>query len=256
MPDTLPRIRTLILRSGTEAALQSVRLDVAPHPTAPMADGHHPARSFYDRISGVYDLIADAGEHEARELGLELLAITPGERVLEIGFGTGHSLEALARAAGEEGHVAGIDISNGMLRQATKRLEGTGLAHRIELTCAAVPPLPYPDGTFDAVSMSFTLELFELERIPEVLAETARVLVPGGRLGVVSMALPRPDERESLLERGYQWMHRHFPHIVDCQPIEAERFVEEAGFALTQARRIDLFTMPVAVLVGGVPSSR
>ncbi|MEZ6106104.1 MAG: hypothetical protein R3B96_08335 [Pirellulaceae bacterium] len=48
-------------------------------------------QQFYDRISQVYDFIADGGEHRAREIGLRRLAIQPGESVLEIGYGTGHS---------------------------------------------------------------------------------------------------------------------------------------------------------------------
>ncbi|MCS7469621.1 hypothetical protein NZK35_23470 [Stieleria sp. ICT_E10.1] len=57
---------------------------------------HASTRSFYDRISHVYNLIADAGEHKARERGLEILAVQEGEDVLEIGYGTGHSLTELA----------------------------------------------------------------------------------------------------------------------------------------------------------------
>ncbi|MEO8166149.1 MAG: hypothetical protein ABI619_12210, partial [Betaproteobacteria bacterium] len=47
-----------------------------------------------------------------------------------------------------------------------------------------------------------------------------RVLKPGGRFGTVSMATTPPGQTDSLLERTYKWMHEHFPHIVDCQPID------------------------------------
>ena len=50
-----------------------------------------------------------------------------GERVLEIGFGTGHSLVALAAAAGEDGRVDGVDISEGMADVAGRRLKKHGL---------------------------------------------------------------------------------------------------------------------------------
>ena len=71
-------------------------------------------KQFYDRISHAYDMIADGGEHVAREKGLALLNVQPGEAVLEIGYGTGHSLVALIEAVGEKGSVSGIDISSGM----------------------------------------------------------------------------------------------------------------------------------------------
>jgi hypothetical protein len=61
-------------------------------------DDVHLTRKFYDRISNVYDALADANEHTARKKGLALLAVQRGESVLEIGFGTGHSLVALAEA--------------------------------------------------------------------------------------------------------------------------------------------------------------
>lgn len=213
----------------------------------------NPTRAFYDRISHVYDLIADAGERRARRLGLELLAARSGETVLEVGFGTGHGLAELARAVGAPGKVVGVDLSSGMVEVAHKRLEREGLLERVELVRAEVPPIPRPDESFDAVFSSFTLELFERERIPEVLAELRRVLRPGGRCGVVSMATVSPGEQESVLERTYKWMHCHFPHIVDCRPIEVEREVAAAGFELIEERRVSLFTMPVAVVVGRRP---
>jgi demethylmenaquinone methyltransferase/2-methoxy-6-polyprenyl-1,4-benzoquinol methylase len=210
----------------------------------------NPTRSFYDRVSKVYDLLADGGEHRARERGLEVLAAAPGERVLELGFGTGHALVALAEAVGARGRVIGIDISEGMLSVATNRLADVGLADRVDLRCQEVPPIELDSGSVDAVFLSFTLELFPLERIPEVLSEVSRVLTPEGRIGVVAMATVAEDESESMLEKSYKWMHQHFPHIVDCQPIAAERHLREAGFMLEYEERISLFTMPVAVLVG------
>jgi len=214
-------------------------------------EGH--ARRFYDRISGAYDSIADAGEHRCRERGLELLNVLPGTDVLEIGFGTGHTLVSLAGAVGEQGSVCGVDISQGMHDVARARLEKAELAERVQLAVQAVPPLPYNDQQFDAVTLSFTLELFPLDLIPEVLQEIGRVLRPEGTLGVVSMALVEEGERESLLERTYKWMHLHFPHIVDCQPIDASGLVAAAGFRIARSERLDLFTMPVAALLAENP---
>jgi len=213
------------------------------------------ARTFYDRISGVYDLIADSGERRAREFGLAQLAASSGEDILEIGFGTGHALVALARAVGLGGRVTGVDLSEGMRQVASHRVARENLQDRVVLTCAEVPPLPFEADRFDAVFLSFTLELFPLERIPQVLQEIRRVLRPGGRMGVVSMATVSPGEPESRLEKSYKWMHLHFPHIVDCQPIEVERYVEEAGYELLECDRIELFTLPVAVVVGRKPGS-
>ena len=53
-------------------------------------------RTFYNRISRAYDRIADASERACRDRGVEVIDAKPGERVLELGFGTGHGLVALA----------------------------------------------------------------------------------------------------------------------------------------------------------------
>ncbi|MCA9027881.1 MAG: methyltransferase domain-containing protein [Planctomycetaceae bacterium] len=206
-------------------------------------------RSFYDRISKVYDVIADGGEHTARERGLAALAVQSGEQVLEVGYGTGHSLVSLVKAAGETGSVSGIDISQGMHDAALHRLQADNLADRVDLRVGVVPPLPWPDDHFDVVSMSFTLELFPLDVIPTVLSEIRRVLKKSGRLGVVSMSVTDVGQSDSMMEKTYKWMHQHFPHIVDCQPINAVRFVEEAGLQITHREEMAIWSMPVAILV-------
>ncbi|MEZ6079164.1 MAG: methyltransferase domain-containing protein [Pirellulaceae bacterium] len=210
----------------------------------------NPTKSFYDRISHAYDLIADGGEHEARQRGLELLNIQPGESVLEIGFGTGHTLLALAKAVGPSGHVVGIDISTGMRDVARNRLPRRKLRKPGSIASADCAASTAESATVDAVTMSFTLELFPLHEIPILLAECRRVLRPHGRLGVVSMATVDEGERASMLEKTYVWMHNHFPHIVDCQPIPLEVLLASAGFSIQQKAKLEIFTMPVAAVVG------
>jgi len=210
---------------------------------------HEATRRFYDRISGAYDLISDAGEAAARRRGIELLAVRPGERVAEIGYGTGHALEALALAVGPTGRVAGIDISDGMRREADRRLERAALTERVELQVGVAPPLPWPDDEFDAVFMSFTLELFPDDVIPALLGEVARVLRPAGRLGVVAMAEPPPGHRLNPLERAYRFMHQHFPHIVDCRPLEVADTLTAGGFKVAESASFDIWTLPVTAAV-------
>lgn len=206
-------------------------------------------QSFYDRISHAYDLISDAGEHKARERGEQALNVQPGEKVLELGFGTGNSVIDLIEAAGESGHVWGIDVSPGMLKVASKKIASKGFEDRVDLCVGDARKLPYGDDQFDAVFTSFTLELFPLDDIPAVLSEVARVLKPGGRLGVVSMATVKEGEGASELEKTYIWMHQHFPHIVDCQPIDVVRLVSEAGLKIEDEIEMAIWTMPVRSVV-------
>jgi len=101
------------------------------------------ARRFYTRISTVYDALADHDEHRARAAGIALLDPRPGERILEIGFGTGSSIVPIAAAVGASGQVAGIDISPGMKAVAEQRLRAANLPTPVDLRVAAVPPLPF-----------------------------------------------------------------------------------------------------------------
>lgn len=80
-------------------------------------------RKAYDHLSCAYDLLAGSSETEFMHLGLDMLAMNPGEIVLEIGCGTGKALVELCHQAGEMGRVYGLDLSPGMLQVTHKRLE-------------------------------------------------------------------------------------------------------------------------------------
>jgi ubiquinone/menaquinone biosynthesis C-methylase UbiE len=216
-----------------------------------MSDEHHENnRAFYDRIAGAYDLMADASEKPARQAGLKALELRPGQNVLEIGFGTGNEIIDLADLVGPSGLVAGIDISAGMLDVTRKKLVVHAVKTPLDLRLGDARQLPWPDDTFDAVYTSFTLELFPAADIAAVLAEAKRVLKPGGKVGVVSMAEVKPGAKPSVLERAYVWMHRHFPHLVDCRPIEAGAVLAAAGFKIVKTIDMEIWTMPVAAVVG------
>jgi ubiquinone/menaquinone biosynthesis C-methylase UbiE len=202
-------------------------------------------RAYYDKISGVYDLLAERSEGPVRQAGLDRLALAPGERVLEIGYGTGHCLVELAKAVGPEGRVFGTDLSEGMRARAQERLERERLTDTVELSCGDAARLSYPDGSIDAVFVSFTLELFDTPEIPLVLAECRRVLRMGGRIGVVAIS---KEGKDGLAVGAYEWTHRHFPNLLDCRPIFARRALEDAGFSIIDAT-ITKMWVPVEIVV-------
>jgi ubiquinone/menaquinone biosynthesis C-methylase UbiE len=206
-------------------------------------------RAFYDKISGVYDLLSEHSEGPVRRAGLEKLQISPAEHVLEIGYGTGHSLVELAQLVGESGRVFGIDLSEGMRTQAHARLEHQQLLNQVELSVGDAADLPYPDAGLDAVFMSFTLELFDTPEIPKVLAECYRVLRPGGRIGVVAITKQRHHD---LAVEAYEWTHRHFPNLLDCRPIYAGCSLEQAGFKI-QSTAIASMWVPVEIVIAQKP---
>lgn len=202
-------------------------------------------RRFYDRISRAYDVIADSSEHAIRDLGIRALALTHGERVLEIGCGTGHGLVSLAASVRETGEVHGIDISGGMMAVARERIELAGL-HRVTLAIGDAGALCFKSQVFDAAFMSFTLELFD-SAIPKVLAEARRVLRDGGRLGIVAMA--ETDRTNAMIDL-YVWLHRHWPHVVDCRPIDVGGVLQAARFQTTIIVTATIWSLPVVAAIG------
>ncbi len=209
------------------------------------------AKETYDKISRFYDYFAGVFEKKYRSIGLEQLNINRGETVLEIGFGTGHCLKKIAESVGEKGKVYGIDISSGMLEVSKQRLKETGLIDRVVLFCGDATKMPYEDNKFDAVFMSFTLELFDTPEIPEILGEIKRVLKPYGRLGVVSMS---KEDGDSILLRLYEWAHKIVPQYADCRPIYVERSIKDGGFEIAHREKVKLFKLPGEIVISLLPS--
>jgi demethylmenaquinone methyltransferase/2-methoxy-6-polyprenyl-1,4-benzoquinol methylase len=169
-----------------------------------------------------------------------------GERVLEVGFGTGHGLVALARQVGEWGEVYGLDISEGMLRVARQEVIKAGLADRVELAIGDAEAMPFMDDPFDALFMSFVLELFDTPQIPAVLQESRRVLRSDGRISVV--ALSREGE-SGLMRQLYEWAHQKFPKVVDCRPIYVRKALEDAEFRIEEAVERMMWGLPVEIVI-------
>lgn len=210
------------------------------------------ARSAYDRMSGWYDLLAGSSEQKYVRAGLRQLDAQPGERILEIGFGTGHALAALARSVGSSGEVWGLDLSPGMIAEAGANLRRGGLRSDVVLVCGDGASLPLSEQSVDGVFMSFTLELFDTPRIPLVLRECGRVLRENGRLSVVSLARGRAP---SVSVRVYEWLHNLYPRWVDCRPIPVTSVLEEAGFQIVDLERRTMWTLPVDIVTAAKRSS-
>jgi len=205
----------------------------------------------YGALSKFYGLLEGRFEKEPREKGLELLAIKEGEAVLEVGVGTGFSLREIARSVGTGGKAHGIDTTPEMLRLTEKRLGKAALLDRVALHEGDARAMPLGDNMFDAVYMSAALELFDTPDIPRVLGEIKRVLKPGGRLGVVSLA---KEGRESFwFLRLYEWLHRKFPKYASCRPIYVEKTIKQAGFDIVKSQEFMIMKLVPVKLVLAMP---
>ncbi|MFC1905945.1 class I SAM-dependent methyltransferase [Chloroflexota bacterium] len=198
------------------------------------------AKRYYDRISRYYDIVAGSFERKYAQMALDMLSICEGETVVEIGIGTGHCLKSIAQFVGRSGMVCGIDISGGMLQISKQRL-----GNAAGLCCGDAVCLPYMDSVFDAVFMSFTLELFDTPEIPIVLSEIRRVLKDRGRLGIVAMS--KKGKGDAMIGL-YEWLHKKWPAYFDCRPIYLEKAIIEAGFIVQSQRRASLFGLPLEIV--------
>ena len=203
------------------------------------------AKASYDKISKWYDKLFSRFERKYREAGLQKLIAKEGEMILEIGFGTGHCILALSQSVGDSGKVYGIDISEGMCNIARSRIKKTRLSERVELDCGDATELPFEANFFDAIFMSFTLELFDTPEIPIVLHECQRVLRRGGRICIVAMS----RKGAGLLMRLYEWVHKKFTKYVDCRPIFVKKALEGVGFQIFDETEMSMWALPIEIVV-------
>jgi demethylmenaquinone methyltransferase/2-methoxy-6-polyprenyl-1,4-benzoquinol methylase len=148
-------------------------LDKQPHDVAQMFDG---VAARYDLTNTLLSFGRDRGWRRATRGALDPRT---GERVLDVGAGTGVSTEELARSGA---FAVGADISTGMLRA------GRHVGRTVALVAGDALRLPFPDGAFDAVTISFALR--NVVDTGAALRELGRVTRPGGRLVVCEFSHP------------------------------------------------------------------
>ncbi|MFD1685548.1 methyltransferase domain-containing protein [Halobellus litoreus] len=171
------------------------------------------ARLFYKYLSKVYDRINPfIWNEEMRDEALEWLAIDEGDRVLDVGCGTGFATEGLLRYTDD---VHGLDQSR---HQMEKAFEKFGSRDRVRFYRGDAERLPFADDSFDVVWSSGSIEYWP--NPVAALAEFRRVVKPGHRVLVVGPDYPNNSVFQRLADAIMLFYDER----------EAQRMFEEAGF--------------------------
>jgi demethylmenaquinone methyltransferase/2-methoxy-6-polyprenyl-1,4-benzoquinol methylase len=151
----------------------------------------------FHSVARRYDLMNDlmsGGMHRLwKRFALSQTGLRPGQRALDVAAGTGDLGAGIARQVGREGLAVLTDINGEMLARGRDRMIDNGLGARAEFVIANAECLPFPDSSFDCVTIGFGLR--NVTDKPAALASMRRVLRPGGRLLVLEFSKPRPEIR-------------------------------------------------------------
>ncbi len=138
----------------------------------------------YDKLNHILSLNIDKGWR--RKAVREIVDTDSQIAVLDVACGTGDFTIEIAQKTAEGSSVVGIDLSEGMMKIGREKIKAAGVsAEMVQGDCEA---LPYPDATFDRISVGFGVRNFEHLEIG--LQEMLRVLKPGGKLVILELSVP------------------------------------------------------------------
>jgi len=150
-----------------------------------VADVFHSVASNYDLMN---DLMS-AGVHRLwKRMTIEMSGVRTGNKVLDIAGGTGDLAAKFSRIVGKDGYVVLADINDSMLKVGRDRLMDIGVVDNVKFSQADAQYLPFPDNTFDIITIAFGLRNVTDKDL--ALKSMLRVLKPGGRLLILEFSKP------------------------------------------------------------------
>ena len=169
--------------------------------TVDAADKQGRVAGVFHSVAAKYDIMNDlmsAGVHRIwKRFTIELSGVRRGHSVLDIAGGTGDLAAKFSKLVGPEGRVVLADINESMLRVGRDKLTDRGIVGNIEYAQANAEALPFPDNSFDCITIAFGLR--NVTDKDKALRSMLRVLKPGGRLLVLEFSKPN----NPLLSKAY-----------------------------------------------------
>jgi demethylmenaquinone methyltransferase/2-methoxy-6-polyprenyl-1,4-benzoquinol methylase len=149
-------------------------------------------RDVFDSVADNYDLMNDAmsfGIHRLwKRFAINMAGLQPGQQVLDLAGGTGDLTRLMSPRIGRDGHIILSDINAAMLDNGRERLLDDGIQGNVSFAQANAEQLPFPDNSFDLVTMAFGLR--NVTDKQRALNAIYRVVKPGGRLLVLEFSKP------------------------------------------------------------------
>jgi demethylmenaquinone methyltransferase/2-methoxy-6-polyprenyl-1,4-benzoquinol methylase len=158
----------------------------------PVAEKQARVRAVFESVAGNYDLMNDlmsAGTHRLwKRFTLSQTGLRPGQRALDVAGGTGDLSAGMCKQVGNDGLVVLTDINAAMLAEGRNAMTDRGIVANVRYSLANAERLPFPDSSFDCVTIGFGLR--NVTDKLAALRSMQRVLKPGGQLLILEFSHP------------------------------------------------------------------
>lgn len=185
-------------------------------------------RSAYQRLAPVYDQLFGACFRQGQRKAVGSLGSQPGEKILEMGVGTGLALPLWNRAT----TITGIDVSEGMLSRAESLCQRHQLKN-VELRLMDAQATTFPDNHFDKIAAMYVVSV--VPNVKKLLAEMQRICKPGGQIAIVNhFAHPNP-----LINRMERILANHAPLLGFNTALAVENVLHAPGFNVLHTQPVN-----------------
>lgn len=189
----------------------------------PVADKVDAVAQVFHSVAAKYDIMNDlmsGGVHRLWKMHtINQSGVKYGNKVLDIAGGTGDLTLKFSRIVGAEGKVILADINDSMLKVGRDKLANKGIVGNVEFVQANAEELPFPDNTFDCITIAFGLR--NVTNKDAALASMYRVLKPGGRLLILEFSKPESTALSTLYD---QYSFRILPFMGKLVANDAESY--------------------------------